>query len=68
MDEKKKRSNAQQAADNRYETKRAEKPRFGGRCTEEEKSLLNRLSAELGLSEKEVIFKALKLFDENHSN
>lgn len=66
MNEKKKRSNAQQAADNRYETKRAEKPRFGGRCTEEEKALLNRLSGELELSEKELIFKALKFFDEHH--
>ncbi|MFV7762856.1 hypothetical protein ACNPKZ_20185 [Shewanella algae] len=61
----KKRTQAQAAADSRYEAKRAAAPRFGGRCTESEKSLLTRLSGEEGLSEKELIFKALKYFEEN---
>lgn len=62
-DEKRRKSQA--AADERYEAKRAAAPRFGGRCTVEEKQLLVRLSEAEGVSEKDLIFKALKLFDES---
>ena len=51
-------------ADGHYEAKRASAPRFGGCCTESEKSLLTRLSGEEGLSEKDLIFKVLKYFEE----
>lgn len=61
-----KRSGSQAAADARYEAKRAKAPRFGGRCTEEEKDLLSCLSARENLSEKELIFKALKFFEKNY--
>jgi hypothetical protein len=63
MDDK--RSKSQAAADERYEAKRAAAPRFGGRCTDEEKQLLIRLSKAEGVSEKELIFKALKIFEES---
>lgn len=59
---KKKRSDAQTAADDRYESKRASQPRFGGRCSEEEKQLLSDLCKEDGLSEKELIFTALRFY------
>ena len=60
-----KRNASQRAADGRYEPKRAGAPRFGGRCSEDEKELLTRLASEEGLSEKELIFKALRYFEEN---
>lgn len=60
-----KRSRSQAAADERYEAKRAAAPRFGGRCSAEEKQLLIRLSEAEGISEKELIFKALKIFEKN---
>ncbi len=41
------------------------RPRFGGRCSVEEKQLLARLSEAEGISEKDLIFKALKYFEEN---
>jgi hypothetical protein len=63
MDDK--RSKSQVAADERYEAKRAAAPRFGGRCSVEEKQLLTRLSKDNGVSEKELIFKALRFFEEN---
>jgi hypothetical protein len=63
MDDK--RSKSQVAADERYEAKRAAAPRFGGRCSVEEKQLLARLSEAEGISEKDLIFKALKYFEEN---
>ncbi len=61
MDDK--RSKSQVAADERYEAKRAAVPRFGGRCSIEEKQLLTRLSEAEGISEKELIFRALKIFE-----
>ncbi|MCZ4337657.1 hypothetical protein [Shewanella colwelliana] len=61
----KKRTPAQAAADGRYEPKRANDPRFGGRCKNDEKELLTRLASEEGLSEKELIFKAVRFFDKN---
>jgi len=61
----KKRTPSQAAADGRYELKRAGAPRFGGRCSEDEKELLTRLASEEGLSEKELIFKTLRYFEEN---
>ncbi|WP_335903303.1 hypothetical protein [Shewanella algae] len=60
-----KRNASQRAADGRYEPKRAGAPRFGGRCSEDEKELLTRLASEESLSEKELIFKALRYFEEN---
>ncbi|MBO2558920.1 hypothetical protein [Shewanella algae] len=60
-----KRNASQRAADGRYEPKRAGAPRFGGRCSEDEKELLTRLASEEGLSEKELIFKTLRYFEEN---
>lgn len=60
-----KRNASQRAADGRYEPKRAGAPRFGGRCTEDEKKLLIRLASEEGLSEKELIFKVLRCFEKN---
>ena len=63
---KKERSDAQAAADDRYETKRAnQQKRFGGRCSEEEKELLLHLSKQRGLNEKDLIFKAVRFFSEN---
>lgn len=61
-----KRGQAQLAADVRYEVKRAEQPRYGGRCSQDEKDLLSRLACEQAISEKELVFKALRFFDENH--
>ena len=61
----KKRSTAQAAADNRYESKRASQPRFGGRCSEEEKQLLSDLCKEDGLTEKELIFAAVRFYKKN---
>ena len=61
-----KRSQAQLAADERYESQRAKLPRFGGRCSIDEKHMLSSLAESSGLSEKDVIFKALRFFDENH--
>ena len=63
-----KRSQAQMAADGRYESKRATLPRFGGRCSIEEKALLSSMAESSGSSEKDVIFKALRFFEENHKN
>lgn len=60
-----KRNASQRAADGRYEPKRAGAPRFGGRCSEDEKELLTRLASEEGLSEKDLIFKALRYFEKN---
>lgn len=60
------RSQAQLAADERYEDKRAKLPRFGGRCSTYEKHMLSSLAESSGLSEKDVIFNALRFFDENH--
>lgn len=62
-----KRKPAQRAADERYEGKRAELPRFGGRCSQDEKELLARIAYGLGLSEKEAVFHALRFFDEHHT-
>ncbi len=63
---KKKRSDAQTAADDRYETKRAsQQKRFGGRCSEEEKQLLSDLCKEKGLNEKELIFEAVHFYKKN---
>ena len=63
---KKKRSDAQTAADDRYETKRAsQQKRFGGRCSEEEKQLLSDLCKEKGLNEKELIFEAIRFYKKN---
>lgn len=62
---KKKRSAAQTEADDRYESKRASQPRFGGRCSEEEKRLLSELCKEDGLTEKELIFTALRFYKKN---
>ena len=64
----KKRSQAQLAADERYEDKRAALPRFGGRCSIEEKAMLSSLAESTGVSEKDAIFKALRFFKENHKN
>ncbi|MFW0778529.1 MAG: hypothetical protein ACN2B6_12510 [Rickettsiales bacterium] len=61
----KKRTPAQAAADDRYEAKRATSPRFGGRCDDDEKDLLIRLASEEGLSEKKLIFKAVRFFEKN---
>ncbi|WP_279454099.1 hypothetical protein [Aeromonas veronii] len=61
-----KRKPSQLAADERYEGKRAELPRFGGRCSKEEKELLARIAAGLGIAEKEAVFHALRFFDEHH--
>lgn len=63
-----KRGKAQLAADDKYEVKRAELPRYGGRCSQDEKALLVRLASEQGISEKELVFKALRFFDENYKN
>ncbi len=63
MDDK--RSKSQVAADVRYEAKRADAPRFGGRCSAKEKQLLTRLSEAEGISEKELIFKALEIFEKS---
>ena len=63
-----KRSQAQIEADERYECKRASMPRFGGRCSVDEKHMLSSLAESSGLSEKDVIFKALRFFKENHKN
>lgn len=63
---KKERSEAQTAADDRYETKRAiQQKRFGGRCTEEEKQLLIDLCKDKGLTEKELIFEAVRFYKKN---
>lgn len=63
---KKERSTAQAAADERYESKRAnQQKRFGGRCSEEEKQLLSDLCEEGGLTEKELIFTALRFYKKN---
>lgn len=63
---KKERSNAQAAADERYESKRAsQQKRFGGRCTEEEKLLLIDLCKDKGLTEKELIFEAVRFYKKN---
>lgn len=63
---KKKRSDAQTAADDRYETKRAsQQKRFGGRCTEEEKQLLIDLCKDKGLTEKKLIFEAVRFYKKN---
>lgn len=60
---KKERSTAQAAADERYESKRAnQQKRFGGRCSEEEKQLLSDLCKEEGLNEKELIFTAVRFY------
>lgn len=69
MTQKTKRSDSQKVADSNYEAKRATAPRFGGRCTTEEKEQLQRLMKSEGCSsEKELIFKALNFFELNHNN
>ncbi|WP_290573531.1 hypothetical protein [Idiomarina sp.] len=64
----KKRSNAQKAADRAYESKRADNPRFGGRCSPEQKEQLTRLKKLHGCDEKTLIFRALDFFEKNCSN
>lgn len=69
MTQKPKRTDAQKAADSTYESKRSTIPRFGGRCTTEQKEQLQRLMKKSGCeSEKELIFKALDFFEANHMN
>ncbi len=63
---KSKRTKAQKDADKNYEAKRATSPRFGGRCTPEQKAQLTRLKEQHQLDEKSLIFKAVDFFDENY--
>lgn len=63
----KNRSEAQRRADERYEETRKAAPRFGGRCTPEQKAQIERVAKlqEVG-NEKEAIFKALTFFEQNY--
>jgi len=61
----KKRSNAQRAADEAYESRRADNPRFGGRCTPEQKAQLTKLKKQHNCDEKTLIFRAVDFFEKN---
>lgn len=61
-----KRRESQRRAEARYDAKRRHLPHFGGKCSPEQKKLLSRLSIENEVSEKEMIFTALRFYDENH--
>lgn len=60
------RSSAQLKAERKHDKKRITLPRFGGRCSFEEKEQLARLKDRYKLSEKEIIFKAVSFFELNH--
>ena len=51
------RSDAQIKAEKKHNEARRGKPRFGGYCTDEEKSKLSTLAKLKGVSEKELIFQ-----------
>lgn len=49
----------------KYEDRRKKLPRFGGRCTIEQKKQLTNLSESFKTNEKDIIFKALDYFEES---
>ena len=64
-EKKSNRSEAQLKAESKQDIKRKALPRFGGRCTCDEKALLKRLTDAERMTEKELIFKALNFYELN---
>ena len=63
MEDKKERTNARKKAESKYDKKREELPRFGGRCSDAQKEQLKRLSSAEGITEKELVFKSLDYYE-----
>lgn len=67
MSDEKKRSDAQKRTEIKHDAKRASLPRFGGRCSEEQKKQITTLAKLHNCDEKTIVFKALDFFEKNYS-
>ncbi|MGR5159247.1 hypothetical protein [Vibrio owensii] len=69
MNKKRSRGDAQVRAEKKYDEARSSLPRFGGRCSTEEKNLLLTMTKEEGgITEKELIFLALNYYRQRNKN